>query len=363
MTIEEKARAYDEALKRADSLTEKYGGREFAEYAFPELAESEDERIRKQLIDAIKIGRSNSGISFTEEAASRYIAWLEKQKEQKEQKVDIDKLRRDLYQSGYNDGYQHGKEDAQKEQKTTEWSAPKINGEPIPTENQSVDIPLAGWSEEDEKMLSDLRNTLGCLMNAGAITFKTKKKFSNWLKSLRPDSYKNCNSRWKPSEEQQDYSGLSDLERAIHRGFLCAGVENVPVAIIKETAKEVLIYAKKQLLSYADESNPAIEAMADLERTFECNPDKLPIWLKNELAKKHLDGYTLGREDTMREMMDFLKSHFNCEKAREGTYYKDYERNPEPIPTGIPYQSPQCGTNVTIAPNINSGTSTSKAEG
>lgn len=42
MTREEKARAYDEALKRADSLTEKYGGREFAEYVFPELAESED---------------------------------------------------------------------------------------------------------------------------------------------------------------------------------------------------------------------------------------------------------------------------------------------------------------------------------
>lgn len=27
----------------------------------------------------------------------------------------------------------------------------------------------------------------------------------DWLKSLRPDSYKNCNSRWKPSEEQMDW--------------------------------------------------------------------------------------------------------------------------------------------------------------
>lgn len=113
----------------------------------------------------------------------------------------------------------------------------------------------------------------------------------------------------------QDYSGLSDLERAIHRGFLCAGVENVPVAIIKETAKECLELAKKELLSYADESNPAIEAMADLERTFECNPDKLPLWIKNELAKKHLDGYIMGREDTMREMRDFLESHFNTQSG------------------------------------------------
>ena len=78
MNYEEK---YKEAMKRADSLTEKYGGRDFAEYVFPELAESEDERTRRSLIDAIKIGYSNNGISFTKEAADRYIAWLEKQKD------------------------------------------------------------------------------------------------------------------------------------------------------------------------------------------------------------------------------------------------------------------------------------------
>ena len=42
--------------------------------------------------------------------------------------------------------------------------------------------------------------------------------------------------------EKQDYSGLNDLERAIHRGFLCAGVENVPVGIIKETAQDCLAH-------------------------------------------------------------------------------------------------------------------------
>ena len=46
------------------------------------------------------------------------------------------------------------------------------------------------------------------------------------------------------SAEKQDYSGLNDLERAIHRGFLCAGVENVPVEIIKETAQECLARMK-----------------------------------------------------------------------------------------------------------------------
>lgn len=91
--------------------------------------------------------------------------------------------------------------------------------------------------------------------------------------------------------------------------------ENVAFDYAKRHAKTLLAIAKKELLSYHDESNPVIEAMADLERTFSCNPDKLSIWLKNELAKKHLDGYDMGREDTMREMEDFIESHFNTQSG------------------------------------------------
>ena len=83
----------------------------------------------------------------------------------------------------------------------------------------------------------------------------------------------------------------------------------------KRHSKSLLALAKKELLSYADENNPAIEAMADLERTFECNPNNLPKWLKNELTKKHLDGYCMGIEDTMREMKDFVESHFNTQSG------------------------------------------------
>lgn len=39
----------------------------------------------------------------------------------------------------------------------------------------------------------------------------------------------------------QNGNNLNDLERAVHRGFLAAGVENVPVTIIKETAKDCLV--------------------------------------------------------------------------------------------------------------------------
>lgn len=66
---------------------------------------SEDERIRKQLIDAVKIGRSNNGISFTQEAASRYIAWLEKHSEE-----EIKKIRNEEYTNGFNDATGFGKQ-------------------------------------------------------------------------------------------------------------------------------------------------------------------------------------------------------------------------------------------------------------
>ena len=50
MTTEEKAKAYDEALERAKKFEGKYGGG-YAGYIFPELAESEDERIRRTLVE------------------------------------------------------------------------------------------------------------------------------------------------------------------------------------------------------------------------------------------------------------------------------------------------------------------------
>ncbi len=37
----------------------------------------------------------------------------------------------------------------------------------------------------------------------------------------------------------------------------------------------------------------------------------------DELTKKHLDGYCMGREDTLKEMMDFVESHFHGKKTKE----------------------------------------------
>lgn len=145
-------------------------------------------------------------------------------------------------------------------------------------------------------------------------------------------------------------------------------LNNKVIELTKSYSKKLLALAKQELLSYHDESNPKIEAMADLERAVTCgNVDNIPKWLveelnkafkkgqesshedylrgytngyedaekrynelvayhyDNDLGKKHLEGYILGREDTMREMKDFIDSHFNCEKAKKG----------EPIPLQV----------------------------
>lgn len=126
--------------------------------------------------------------------------------------------------------------------------------------------------------------------------------------------------------------------------------ENVAFDYAKRHAKTLLDLARKQLLSYADESNPAIEAMADLERTYFCNPDKLPKWLTDDIARRELNAHTKG----------YNKGYKDAEKRYNESVAYHY---PDPVPPGVAYKSPQCYTDVMITPNTNSGTSTLKAEG
>ena len=104
--------------------------------------------------------------------------------------------------------------------------------------------------------------------------------------------------------------------------------ENVAFDYAKRHAKTLLALAKKELARLnevitLDKLQPydkgfqdgKAEAMADLERTFECNSDKLPKWLKEELGKKHLEGYIKGRNDALHGMSDFMESHFNMQSG------------------------------------------------
>ena len=96
MTKEEKAKAYDEALEKEKEMMGNTCSSEqtkcICQELFPELAESEDERIRKKLIEIVSAwkNREPHGIGNVKYISSskidkinKILAWLEKQKEQK----------------------------------------------------------------------------------------------------------------------------------------------------------------------------------------------------------------------------------------------------------------------------------------
>lgn len=122
MTNEEKAKAYDEALKRAKEINNEQRAQPFnlMTKLFPELAESEDERIRKEMIEILKKETHEFPSSVIANKSNSWIAWLEKQKmidildeEEKEFAEDADAIRKmcdEAYQNGYNEGRRIEKE-------------------------------------------------------------------------------------------------------------------------------------------------------------------------------------------------------------------------------------------------------------
>lgn len=92
LSIEEKAKAYDKALDRAKewlNIKEPFSDTCtcVVESIFPELKESEDERIRKELIEHIKANKEVSFVLFNMFSPDDVIAWLEKQGQVKESAI------------------------------------------------------------------------------------------------------------------------------------------------------------------------------------------------------------------------------------------------------------------------------------
>lgn len=89
LSIEEKAKRYDEAIEKAEKWHNAPNvdkiptfGNRIIEDIFPELYESEDERIKNEIIDYISTADDKVLIPY-----ESWIAWLEKQGKQKSMKV------------------------------------------------------------------------------------------------------------------------------------------------------------------------------------------------------------------------------------------------------------------------------------
>lgn len=181
--------------------------KDVAEKYFPELAESEDEKIRKKLIEVVKGDMVVGGTKDKQLA----IAWLEKQSEQihansaktckDEQKpipkFEVGDVMRTLQEAADNitsglpvvvsidDEYYRCNNEliAIKDQ----------NGYEYPPMNR---IQKQEWSEEDEKIIQWIATDIKRLINDNKKANIIADQEIKWLESLRP------RSQWKPSDEQ-----------------------------------------------------------------------------------------------------------------------------------------------------------------
>lgn len=240
MNIEEKAKAYDEALEKAKKYMND-GYTVLMPDLFPQLRESEDEQIRRRLIEFIsdikKIsenGRTSWAVRKKDaEMCNTFLSYLENQKEQKPAEwskndtaflneiIDFfenktGRLQHDL------DMYAHWLKslperfNLQPKQEQNDYITPHkeffkfiydrlIN---VHKENPNVDYMRSfkerlnnlsfeekqEWSKEDEE---NLELVTDCVYNFYPDPVM-KYKLKDWLKSLRPQPH------WKPSEEQKE---------------------------------------------------------------------------------------------------------------------------------------------------------------
>lgn len=167
MTTEQKAKAYDEALKKAKMYHQ--NAKEAGEYSavaryeniFPELTKSDDERIRKEILAEFKVERDTISDCITTEY---------------DDTDDADKLRLEWL----NDAIAYLEK--QKEQKSAE------------------------WSEEDEKFFITALWHISYSVSNGRST-DCRCDTTEWLKSIKERIRTICCPAWKPSEEQMEALG------------------------------------------------------------------------------------------------------------------------------------------------------------
>lgn len=171
--------------KKAEYLESDKRFKAAVETLISELAESEDERIRKEIVGVIQKHYPNTPESY------RWISWLEKQKEQK----------------------------------------PNNNFLSIEQQMEAAMIAIRGgmssksqeWSEEDENALKYIHELISWGYSEKFMDAQTAHDMRKWVNEhFGPDTFQNGNSRpkasdnWKPSEEQMEELQGAITFMAIH---------------------------------------------------------------------------------------------------------------------------------------------------
>ena len=164
---------------------------------FPELAENEDERIRKAIVNAIH----NYAYRLEEKIPTEWLVWLEKQGEKKSITFNnahiIDSALNDYCCKQYdalhkeNGGVLSFARLQHLAMDIYGWCNEYLQGEQEPEENKGNICgisPNSAWSEEDEQHIDSLLKRLEGMCKKGATYIATRFPVSqdiDWLKSLK----------------------------------------------------------------------------------------------------------------------------------------------------------------------------------
>ena len=213
---------YKEALERAKSLIGdtiiEESGQHIAEVIFPELAESEDEKIRKAIhiyldwLDGRKDYQPKGDYTIKD-----MLAWLEKQGEQKpadkvepfdkyEGLTDFERTLADICIGwiGEELGWkQYIKDNADVLLKI---AVEKFNSvQDVPFEQKSA------WSEEDEVKINRI---VACLENLNVADNDILLKDVDWLKSLKDRVQPQPNQEWSEEDEKIAKTIINEFEQS-----------------------------------------------------------------------------------------------------------------------------------------------------
>ena len=199
MTQEEKARAYDEALERAKKELKQdlhESGVWAIQRIFPELRESEDERIRKEIIQHFQDTLDTCTGITTTTLVKNWIAYLEKQKEPKQEWSEEDEKQIGRLRSVVN-------------QLASYTDSLDVNGDYCEGDYAELDTwlkslrpqPKQEWDTHDKAIV----NCIVCCLDGQFVSEAARKQCLVWFNKHRRD-FLNSPS-WKPSEEQMKALG------------------------------------------------------------------------------------------------------------------------------------------------------------
>ena len=309
---------YNEALKWMRELYPGLHGatKEDAEHYFPELTESEDEKFRKYILRGCKecVEANDKGLELSMDTTKKLLAYLEKQKDNKDELVyrlnglmqdyikeckdDEEKEHRLKCYRLFWDALQDANFFEQKEQKpaeltplatllsnylkndfeyfaTKKWDEKKWNevmniqaSELLRTaKNELEQEQKPAWSEEDEKMLRTI-------ISDGSRCVELDSKQIAWLKSLRPQSkdeiYKEKDEAFKLGKHQLAIKFMNYLDENRPEGKMSLSngeCEDINKAFKENDWAKIMRYVEKYRPSWkpSEEQMDALHTAVYLE--------------------------------------------------------------------------------------------------